>query len=425
MKKFIAYLICIFLLISSTTIVNAASYKVLSVSSTSIKNKQENIKPDSIIKITFNKKIKQGSNYKKITLTSADKKRIDLTISLNNNDLIIKPKTNLQYSTSYILNIPGNSIIDEVKKPYTKAIAITFKTAGKPEKTEEQKMQDILKNFSVNVTPDSGKRIENGQIPYVIRLNDGKIRMYYVSRGDILSAVSNDGLNFSQEEGIRIQNAVNPTVIKTSDGKYRAYYNRITIDPDTGWQIHKIYSAISDDGLNFEEEGLCFEPSDDYASYASVPEAVITPEGNTRLYYITDNKTGKLEDKKTSGVGSSISTDGKIFKRELGNRINAEDFCDPSLIKLPNGYNIMFNDHNQPVGEYSALGLYASISKDGINFSKPLLVIPDNKVHRITDPCVFKISDDTYRVYYWCLGDKDMSVLSATIKVEPKVIEGK
>src|SRR3989338_7705037 len=52
---------------------------------------------------------------------------------------------------------------------------------------------------------DSGSRITGGSVPFVHKLNDGKVRLYYCSGDEgILSAISSDGLTFAKEQSVRI-----------------------------------------------------------------------------------------------------------------------------------------------------------------------------------------------------------------------------
>src|SRR3989344_5130334 len=78
---------------------------------------------------------------------------------------------------------------------------------------------------------DSSSRVTDGSVPFVHKLKDGKIRLYYCSSGGILSAISSDGLSFTKEEGIRISpgtgfelQVCDPTIVNLPDGKMRMYY---------------------------------------------------------------------------------------------------------------------------------------------------------------------------------------------------------
>src|SRR3989338_651019 len=94
--------------------------------------------------------------------------------------------------------------------------------------------------------------------------------------------------------------------------------------------VHKIYSALSSDGLVFQKEGLRIdsETSGDN-DWASVPDAIILPDGRVRLYYVT---AAEME----HGIGSAISNDGLNFVKEPGIRV--PNLVDPALVKIGDKY---------------------------------------------------------------------------------------
>ena len=152
-----------------------------------------------------------------------------------------------------------------------------------------------IKKFQVlSVTKEPGSRISGGSVPFITKLDDGRFRLYYCGPGGILSAISSDGLGFTQESGVRIgpnfsnkfeKIVCDPTLIKLHDGKVRMYYKGADSGQGgPGQAIHKIFSAISSDGLNFQREGLRVdsELSGD-KGWASVPDAIMLPDGRVRL----------------------------------------------------------------------------------------------------------------------------------------------
>jgi len=77
-------------------------------------------------------------------------------------------------------------------------------------------------------TVDSGIRLEDASVPNILRLEDGKFRLYYGGPGGILSAISRDGLNFTKEAGVRVSSGSagsaemivsDPTLVKLKDGR--------------------------------------------------------------------------------------------------------------------------------------------------------------------------------------------------------------
>lgn len=253
-------------------------------------------------------------------------------------------------------------------------------------------------------TQDSGIRITDGSVPYVNRLKDGRFRLYYCGAGGILSAISSDGLNFEKEQGVRIAPVAglgNPesmvcdaTIIDLPDGRIRMYYKGATGLGGPGQAVHRIFSAISSDGLNFQKEGLRIDSTktnDD--GWASVPEAIKLPDGRIRIYYVSDaNDVGH-------GVVSSISNDGLNFVKE---ETKLAGFVDPAITILPNGRYLLVAVA-LPFGpggvRYSDVqpGIYSFVSNDGINFeNRQLVLAKENSL----DPSIIKINENTYRIFY-------------------------
>ena len=107
--------------------------------------------------------------------------------------------------------------------------------------------------------------ITSASVPEAIIFKN-KTLLYYVN-GDFdhhsifVSEVSKDGKSTSvigpiKLDGEIIKDAVDPDLISTPEGKLRLfYYVGLFTKPVEGKKPNKIYSAISDDGLNFKIEG--------------------------------------------------------------------------------------------------------------------------------------------------------------------------
>jgi hypothetical protein len=115
--------------------------------------------------------------------------------------------------------------------------------------------------------------------PDVIELADGRLRLYFFdiardrNRGmnPIHSAISNDGVHYTIEPDVRFElpQILDPDVIKLPDGRYRMYLN------NNG----KIISATSQDGLSFSQDnGIRVFVE------GSVPGSIVLPDGSVRLY---------------------------------------------------------------------------------------------------------------------------------------------
>lgn len=250
---------------------------------------------------------------------------------------------------------------------------------------------------SITWTKDNGARVTDGSVPYIYKLSDGRYRLYYCGQGGILSAVSTDGLAFNKESGIRIAPAngfeavvCDPTLIELADGRVRMYYKGAdSSQGGPGQSIHKIFSAVSTDGLNFTREGLRIdsEKTDD-RGWASVPEAIKLSDGRVRIYYVTGDSEAN------NGIASAISSDGLTFTKESGARVL--NFVDPAVLQLADGTFLMLVANP---GFYQAVpaGIYSFTSVDGLTFVNRQTVLEGSNIF---DPTVVQLDNQTLRVYF-------------------------
>ncbi|MDO8511358.1 MAG: hypothetical protein Q7S55_04280 [Nanoarchaeota archaeon] len=254
----------------------------------------------------------------------------------------------------------------------------------------------VAETVSFSWEKDSGSRIVDGSVPFIHKLSGGKSRLYYCKDNGILSAVSSDGLTFAKEQGIRISQGTgfeshvcDPTIVDLPGGKIRMYYKGAdTMMGGPGNSIHKIYSAVSSDGLTFQKEGLRIdsETSGD-SGWASVPDAITLSDGRVRLYYVT---AGNMQ----HGIGSAISSDGLNFVKEPGIRV--DNLVDPALIMIGDKYLLFAASIDERFARVPK-GIYYLESSDGLNFGEPIAVFQTDNVY---DPSVLKIDDSTIRVFY-------------------------
>lgn len=168
-----------------------------------------------------------------------------------------------------------------------------------------------------------GDKVPVDPAPFL--LDDGRIRLYYFdieegrssmgseSENKIYSAISSDGVNFA-EEGVCFSKecVYDPDVIEV-DGVYRMYVG----NPEG----NRVISATSSDGLNFVEEGVAY-------TGGTVPD-VFFKDG---VYYLY-----------TAGIDISTSSDGASFTKtsyRFESSINLLT-ADPSVIELDDGTYMM------------------------------------------------------------------------------------
>lgn len=263
---------------------------------------------------------------------------------------------------------------------------------------------------------ESGVRLEDATIPYIHRLADGRFRMYYGGAGGILSAISEDGLTFQKEAGIRVPSGSpgspevivsDPTLVGLKDGRMRMYYKGASGPGGPGQSVHSIFSAISSDGLNFEKESIRIDSQQTSdRGWASVPEAIVLPDGRVRIYYVSDGLDVK------HGIVSAISSDGLNFTKE---ETKLTGFVDPALVRLADGRYLMVAIAF-PLGPEGRLtdaepGIYSFTSQDGIDFNERRLVLAgENNI----DPTIVDIGEGVYRIYYWNAMEQPPAIKSIT-----------
>src|SRR3989344_2575609 len=269
--------------------------------------------------------------------------------------------------------------------------------------TENTDVEPVTEKLLFSWEEDGGSRITGGSVPFIHKLKDGRVRLYYCENSGILSAISNDGLTFTKEQGVRISpgtgfelQVCDPTMVDLLDGKMRMYYKGADSQSGgPGQSIHKIYSAISSDGLTFTKEGLRIdsEQTDD-RGWASVPEAFRLSDGRVRLYYVSDSVVSG------HGIVSAISSDGFTFTKE---DTKLTGYVDPSITTLPDGRYLLL------APSMAGGGIYRFVSNDGIHFEDPQIVLAESGA---IDPAIVMLDEQSYRVYYWRLSDSPVIIYS-------------
>ena len=165
--------------------------------------------------------------------------------------------------------------------------------------------------------------------PAPVLLADGRIRLFYFDINEsrinkpaigtepvntIYSAISNDGINFTQEAGVRFQRqGVFDPDVELVNNTWYMYTGDV--------ESNQVIVATSTDGLTFTEKGVAF-------SGGAVPD-VWYESGTWYLY--------------TAGIGMATSTNGVTFTdaRVRFSDPNYQATADPSVVKLANDSYLM------------------------------------------------------------------------------------
>ncbi len=121
-------------------------------------------------------------------------------------------------------------------------------------------------------------------VPDIVRLPDGRLRMYYTRGATSATALSNDeGLTWAKETNLKLRKvAIDPDVILLDDGTYKLFFT--TFADGFGFGEQWVVSASSTDGINFAiDEGKIIEPSTS-GGLVTDPD-VIKADNGYRMYY--------------------------------------------------------------------------------------------------------------------------------------------
>ncbi len=241
--------------------------------------------------------------------------------------------------------------------------------AAEPEiQNFEGQVYSATSSDGINWETEDGTRKTWATFPSVIKLYDGKYRMYFQNAGVIKSATSFNGLEWEDEDGTRIdtknsegmefENVAAPTVIKINEEYVMVY--RGTIDekypemvPNNNMQL--FLWATSNDGLNFEKKGIALDSRNDLLKgLADGPEFVEWDDGEIRLYFWSYKGVFHLtfEDGTFSEPEFDYSTDPDSRKMFPENPPG-----DPTLMKINEKWFMYYGSHTKGIG-------YATLEQD-------------------------------------------------------------
>lgn len=204
---------------------------------------------------------------------------------------------------------------------------------------------------------EEGARRTQSVFPDVVKLPDGKWRMYFQQQQVIKSAISSDGLRWADESGTRIdasnsfglkfENVVAPTTIQLDDGTYMVVYSgrikeRYDVDgakvPNNDMRV--LVWATSSDGLLWNKQGIALDARNPVLEgFADGPELVRWDDGIIRLYFWGYR-----------GIYYSTFESGQFTEPKIAiEPANPQNFLypsdppgDPTLIKIGNTWHMYY-----------------------------------------------------------------------------------
>jgi hypothetical protein len=183
------------------------------------------------------------------------------------------------------------------------------------------------------VVLSQGQTGNGGSDPFVLRLDDGRYRIYYAVADTpadpdwwgMVSWISSDGLNFTKEPGYRFEGYTlfGHWIVRNPDGSHRMYWldqkqgsvnslgykaNKSALSTDGGWTfVAEPGERLTYSGTGYETNGI------------GLGRVVLLGDGTFRMYYSGVSDYGRTL--------SAASSDGLSFVRETGIRL--DKLCPP------------------------------------------------------------------------------------------------
>jgi hypothetical protein len=143
----------------------------------------------------------------------------------------------------------------------------------------------------------------SGVSPEALSMSNAAVRLYITSdQGGMKLYQSPDGLTFTEEAAASLPPGSDPSIVALPDQRLRMYYIERNAEGNK-----EIYSATSLNGLHWTVEGsvgiVCG------AVAGGVPDSVIDPAGNTRLFWVS---------MVTSAASASLASPVPVFSAYAG-----------------------------------------------------------------------------------------------------------
>jgi hypothetical protein len=182
------------------------------------------------------------------------------------------------------------------------------------------------------------------------------------------------------------------TIARTKSGQLRAYFKQV--EPLTNTQA--VYSAPCNDAnclslgaATITSTGM--RVSKDIRAWG-VPDAVVLPNGDIRIYIVESPVEGRCTEK----VASYTSADGISFTKDAGWRLEG-GYVDTEMLRVKDGEWLMIladigctSSRNQK--------LFISTSADGLTWTTPVAITGSGPSR--LDPTGYETATNVFRIYY-------------------------
>jgi len=230
------------------------------------------------------------------------------------------------------------------------------------------RVYSALSPDGINWQQENGVRKEWAIFPSVIKLSDGRYRMYFQNEGVIKSAISNDGLLWKDEPGTRVDasnnaglklnNVAAPTVMKIADAYIMVYAGAINEkypEKVPNNEIHLFLWATSADGLSFEKKGIALDSrNNEFKGWIDGTEFIEWDDNSIRLYFWSYKGIYYVLYK-----GGNFSEDAVFDYTTNDNPLNQfpeNPPGDPTLAKINGQWFLFYGQHTK--------GIYYAVMKE-------------------------------------------------------------
>ena len=279
-----------------------------------------------------------------------------------------------------------------------------------------------LRDAAIFSTADFGDAIGALADVTVARLNDGRYRMFLgaIPGGFayMYSAISTDGVKFTLEGGTRITTVEpspgfnisvgHPFVMRLDDGRLRMFGHNSPV-PSGAMAIYSLVST--DEGLTWTlEPGTRLTGEEAGISVFAGAELAKMKSGGWRMYFSTSN-TSAPGTPSTDLVMSAFSTDLLKWTMDAGVRIGQGA---PTLTGSAVHPAVIANDDGSVTLVYfrapgAASGMYQATSADGLTFTTETYT----GFKTAFDPFLLRLSNGDVRMYYNDADGNDGAIVTA------------
>lgn len=261
---------------------------------------------------------------------------------------------------------------------------------------------------------ESGIRVPDRVSTSTIRLNNGQYRIFYPGGEGTASSISSDGLTFTEEAGTRVSrgsgNEPDVAGAKDPDIVDEGSYYRMYYTAIGADNKHKVMSATSTDGFIFTKEvGVRIDYFASYDELADVQSVVKVSSSEYWMYFVHDWK-------ESNSIKGAFSTNGLSWEVKALSGFS-KNCMDPEVLLDKNGNLVMFFAAPRKSDSYEPMDIYKATSKDGLSWTVAGRAIAPEKTEEgqlVGDPDIVQLSDNTYRMYYYGMTKNSSNILSAT-----------